>query len=1228
MKKLWLVLVFTAISNLLLADGWSPKSNFPLNRTGAVSFSIGNYGYAGLGSDGVFSSAFFRYNPTNDNWDPMATFPITPVAGAIGFANNTYGFVLSGSTLYRYDPIANTWTLMTAFPGPYRVNGSLFTIGDFAYFGLGSHNDVDFWQYSMQNNTWSSIATFPGTPRQNAVALTIGSFGYVGTGFNSISNSYFNDFYRYDAGSDTWQTMASLPSVGRIGMVAFTPPGSNAGIFALGGRNNGAILYPEVYEFTPPFGFGSGTWATKNNFPFDSRIFAKAMVIQNEAYMGTGSNGTALNTFYKYLPCDLPTQPTITFSGQQICSGQSTTLQITGGDLYDATQWEWYENTCGSTPIGVGTSIVVSPNAPTAYFARGVGGCVINAPCGTTIVPVVPSPITPVIIGSGPALLCNGQPITLSHLPLSTERFADTVFSFSSEFGTGAWSANQILGQPNVYPQYGDYQNAWATATADNQREFIELGFANPAPINGVRIYETFSPGAVDTIYIMNPNTNLWEVVFATTASPAQPNANILEVQFPLTSFPVGKIRIAINSPAVSNFNEIDAVSIGYYLLSSVWNPGGIDANQISVSNSGNYTVTVTNSAGCSATSAPFEVTEDTIAPSLTCANDTTICLPPGQLELCGATFIALPSIAIPKMIDYVDRHITYTNVSINGGSNSAIVAPGSNVNLSFNMSVAFDYQTGYCPGCVVQSYIGIGGSNITVQCFGNIYGGFASSANVTFTAPIAPGLYYLTQDGTLDYFCQPRNYVNTIAQAIAVIRVGFGDVLQVTDNCGDAEITNDAPNCLQLGTTAITWTATDLSGNTSSCIQNVTLIAAPQVTVTPDTVLCSGNSVQLTANGANFYSWSSASNLYFATTAAVTVSPTTSTAYTVTTTDLNGCSNDAVVNVFVPNFLLDDANICIGDSVVLNEFGESASTTFLWSTGATTASITVAPTSNTSYTVTVTESGSSCGGLVDSATVFVSSGLSIGSVSVTDNTCFNGTDGIISFNDFVGNGGGGAFASTFGPGYFVVSAGYYTFNDYDGYIDDLFAGTYQIVYHDDGGCSFDTTITITEPPQLTLTPNAPTVYVCPGALASVQLTVNNGVAPFVFSGADTFNLQPGYYEFIVTDNSGCSGGYDMAYAYVDVIEVGFNVLPQITVTGSLDICDGDSVLLEVTPATFDSYLWSNGTTTYNNYAKTAGANIVTVTNIIGCTETASANVVVNNCIIPYYPPPYAIMTR
>ena len=84
-------------------------------------------------------------------------------------------------------------------------------------------------------------------------------------------------------------------------------------------------------------------------------------------------------------------------------------------------------------------------------------------------------------------------------------------------------------------------------------------------------MYETYNPGAADTVYVRNPNTGEWENVWSGTASFAGAEARIFMVYFPLTDYNVSDIRISINSPAVTGWNEYDAVSVSQETPPPLW---------------------------------------------------------------------------------------------------------------------------------------------------------------------------------------------------------------------------------------------------------------------------------------------------------------------------------------------------------------------------------------------------------------------------------------------------------------------------------------------------------------------------------------------------------------------------------------------------------------------------------------------------------------------------------
>jgi hypothetical protein len=77
-----------------------------------------------------------------------------------------------------------------------------------------------------------------------------------------------------------------------------------------------------------------------------------------------------------------PTTPTLSSTSTQVCGRQAFTLSIASGSLNSSANWVWYATTCGSQPIGQGTSLTLTQTGTTTYYARGEGNCVTGS-CGS-----------------------------------------------------------------------------------------------------------------------------------------------------------------------------------------------------------------------------------------------------------------------------------------------------------------------------------------------------------------------------------------------------------------------------------------------------------------------------------------------------------------------------------------------------------------------------------------------------------------------------------------------------------------------------------------------------------------------------------------------------------------------------------------------------------------------------------------------------------------------------
>ncbi|HMR46817.1 MAG TPA: gliding motility-associated C-terminal domain-containing protein, partial [Bacteroidia bacterium] len=151
-----------------------------------------------------------------------------------------------------------------------------------------------------------------------------------------------------------------------------------------------------------------------------------------------------------------------------------------------------------------------------------------------------------------------------------------------------------------------------------------------------------------------------------------------------------------------------------------------------------------------------------------------------------------------------------------------------------------------------------------------------------------------------------------------------------------------------QSGTYSVTVTSID--GCVASTSFNVVVNPLPVPVISGTSAFCSGNSSVFNTGGGSFasYQWNTS-----ATTSAITVTATGN--YVVTVTDANGCTASASQAATVWNLptpvITGNSAICSGTQTTLSAGNYS---TFQWSTGATTDSISVSNSAN--YIVTVTD--------------------------------------------------------------------------------------------------------------------------------------------------------------------------------------------------------------------------------------------------------------------------------
>ncbi len=182
------------------------------------------------------------------------------------------------------------------------------------------------------------------------------------------------------------------------------------------------------------------------------------------------------------------------------------------------------------------------------------------------------------------------------------------------------------------------------------------------------------------------------------------------------------------------------------------------------------------------------------------------------------------------------------------------------------------------------------------------------------------------------------------------------------SDNCGVASVTNDAPATFPVGTTNVTWTATDIHGNTNTITQAITVVDnQPPVVITKDIIvqLTNGSAAITAADIDNGSTDNCGIASYSLDKTSFNCSNVGTNTVTLTVTDIHGNSASATANVMVNGggspatvTASGPTTFCSGGSVTLSA---SAGSSYLWSTGETTQSINVS--TSGSYTVAVSNS-------------------------------------------------------------------------------------------------------------------------------------------------------------------------------------------------------------------------------------------------------------------------------
>lgn len=708
---------------------------------------------------------------------------------------------------------------------------------------------------------------------------------------------------------------------------------------------------------------------------------------------GTGGCGAALASTDTVVVLQTIVPPVTASNNGPICEGATLNLSCLPGTAGATYSW---------TGPGGFTSTLQNPSIPSAVVANSgvytvtptLAGCV-GAPSSTTVT-INPTPATPVASGTTP--ICSGTSLNLSTTStgptwswtgpagftstLQNPSIASVTTGASGTYSVTATSAAGCTSLPGtvnitVNPTPG-------APVVPNATVCFGMSTTLTASSSGP-VYEWYdAPGgtllATGTTYTTPPLT-------ATTSYYVQSNA--LGCIGPLTT-----VTVTVAASITVNAGLDDSIcSGGNYILGVTPSGGGYTYSWDAPGTPGfstsatptvtpaattTYTVTVTDAIGCTGSDAVMiTVGSPLIATvSVTPASCFAACNGTGSVTASGSfggytySWTTGSTGTVINSLCAGPYTVTVTDMYGCTASNTITVTEPTQITLSGSTTTSNCNQPDGSATVVAAG--GTGGYSYLWSPGGQTT---ATASNLT------PGLYCVTvtdANGCFDSICLTVPNTPGVTATITSTAVSCNGLCDgtatVTASSGTTPYTylwspggQTTPGVTGLCPGTYTCTITDASGCTATVSTTITQPNVIIIDVIPPVTICIGQSTTLnaSANGGNpggyTFDWMAPAF----TGPSNTVSPTTTTTYTVVATDVLGCVSQSPQTVTVTvNPALGvtpsaNVSICPGANTTLSAVasGGNGTYTYSWMPGGGTGStFTVSPATTTTYTITITD--------------------------------------------------------------------------------------------------------------------------------------------------------------------------------------------------------------------------------------------------------------------------------
>ena len=548
----------------------------------------------------------------------------------------------------------------------------------------------------------------------------------------------------------------------------------------------------------------------------------------------------------------------------QVCSGESVEVNLFGANSYSWSPPTYLNTTNGS-------NVIISPLDTITYTitAQNASGCSDQT---TFFVDVLPPPS--LFINSSGNTICEGNSVTMTASG-ANNYFWSPSNSLNSQIG------NVVVATPNISTQY-------KVVGVDNNNckdSIYSTVNVNPNPVINISGTNTICQGDSTTLIANGASSYVWSPSNSLNLSSgniviANPSVTqsytVIGTDLNQCESTVNYQVSILNNPIISISSTNDTICVGEVVnlsatgaVSYVWSP----ASSLNVTTGSTVSAMPTMTTNYSVTGISSENCITTLNKSISVN-------PLPSLSINSNSFIICEDSSISLIAVGAQNYLWSPSVALNINTGSTVIASPTISTIYYVTGTDFN---GCCD--VLRAQVNVNPKpNITLSPI---------SADICEGASVQIDAF-----GANDYTWNPISGLNIISPSSVIAS------------------SNSSIN--------YTVTGTDVNNCKSTTNFQLNIGIKPDISISSSAdVICEGQSITLSANGANQYLWSPSNLLSSPNGSTVTISPSLTTTVYLNGIDSIGCQNNDSITITVNplptiSFIDDFITICDNDSAAI----------------------------------------------------------------------------------------------------------------------------------------------------------------------------------------------------------------------------------------------------------------------------------------------------------------------